>query len=207
MIEIHIENITIKINDLNELKQTNISKLLDFTNDTIKSVESAVKKINPEPVIEKSSNGRPLYTCPICNQKFEPSHNRQKFCSPFCKKEHEKEYNKNWCKKNRETRAVDIVVPTTNHPQKNKPAVIKNKKVCIDCGIEFWPTSNVQKRCVDCKNIVNKIPAKTEVVKEKIRFIAPGVMGDDLVGKKQIDLKNIGKSGKLQSDFEDNVNL
>ena len=64
-------------------------------------------------------------TCNVCGKTFYANHNRVQFCSDECR--------------------------SANKIQKQSadPVTIKTKK-CIECGAEFSPTSNVQKRCPEC---------------------------------------------------------
>ncbi len=39
--------------------------------------------------------------------------------------------------------------------KKKKRIAVTKEKNCCDCGNDFLPTSNVQKRCVECKKKLN----------------------------------------------------
>lgn len=62
--------------------------------------------------------------CKVCGKAFDANHNRVQFCSDECRSSYK--------------------------TKKATGSVSKKTKICAECGAEFSPTSNVQKRCPEC---------------------------------------------------------
>jgi predicted RNA-binding Zn-ribbon protein involved in translation (DUF1610 family) len=80
-------------------------------------------------------------TCKVCGKTFFANHNRVQFCSDECRSSYK--------------------------TKKATGSVSKKTKICAECGAEFSPTSNVQKRCPECgikkkSRKLNSAPTKAQ---------------------------------------------
>jgi predicted RNA-binding Zn-ribbon protein involved in translation (DUF1610 family) len=79
--------------------------------------------------------------CKVCGKAFDANHNRVQFCSDECRSSYK--------------------------TKKATGSVSKKTKICAECGAEFSPTSNVQKRCPECgikkkSRKLNSAPTKAQ---------------------------------------------
>lgn len=79
--------------------------------------------------------------CKVCGKAFDANHNRVQFCSDECRSSYK--------------------------TKKATGSVSKKTKICAECGAEFSPTSNVQKRCPECgikkkSRKRNSVPTKAQ---------------------------------------------
>ena len=107
--------------------------------------EAPEATITPSPVAEAPEatihKRKIMCTCKVCGKTFFASHNRAQFCSDECRSSYK--------------------------TKKATGSVSKKTKICAECGAEFSPTSNVQKRCPECgikkkSRKRNSVPTKAQ---------------------------------------------
>jgi len=149
-----IESLQAMVSDLETaciMKDKEIEKLNNLCAQPLESstpqsvAEAPEATITPSPVAEAPEatihKRKIMCTCKVCGKTFFASHNRAQFCSDECRSSYK--------------------------TKKATGSVSKKTKICAECGAEFSPTSNVQKRCPECgikkkSRKRNSVPTKAQ---------------------------------------------
>lgn len=132
-----IESLQAMVSDLEIaciMKDKEIEKLNNLCAQPLESstpqsvAEAPEATITPSPVAEAPEatihKRKIMCICKVCGKAFDANHNRVQFCSDECRSSYK--------------------------TKKATGSVSKKTKICAECGAEFSPTSNVQKRCPEC---------------------------------------------------------
>lgn len=140
-----IGNLNTELRDAKYQIETLKSMLNASPSPVAEAPEATEAATSPTPVAEAPEatihKRKIMCICKVCGKAFDANHNRVQFCSDECRSSYK--------------------------TKKATGSVSKKTKICAECGAEFSPTSNVQKRCPECgikkkSRKLNSAPTKAQ---------------------------------------------
>ena len=106
---------------------------------------------------EKGNHVFKQKNCRICGRPFWPSNGQEVMCSAECKQKNYQEYHRVLYQEKIAPRLKAENVERRQQQLAENDGHLYPKKVCLQCGQEYWPNTKLQKYCCsECRKLSEK---------------------------------------------------